>query len=121
MTLESFYEYVHTLPEVTEDFPFGPDTLVLRTRGKLFALIGVDTLPLRVNLKCDPERAVELREEYEGIIPGYHMNKKHWNTVYLAKDVPGALIRELIVHSWERVVAGMSKKDREELTNKLNE
>ncbi|NNE69964.1 MAG: MmcQ/YjbR family DNA-binding protein [Rhodothermales bacterium] len=121
MTLEAFYEFATSLPEVTEDFPFGPETLVLRTRTKIFALIGVETLPLRANLKCEPERAVGLREEYEGVIPGWHMNKKHWNTVYLSSDVPGPLIRELIRHSWERVVSGMSKRDRDELLAQLSE
>jgi predicted DNA-binding protein (MmcQ/YjbR family) len=119
VTLESFHRFVHSLPAVTEDFPFGPEVLVLRVSGKIFALMSVDALPLKVNLKCDPERAVELRAEYDGVIPGWHMNKKHWNTVALGDDVPGPLLKELIVHSWHLVVAGMPKKAQEPLFSAL--
>ncbi len=80
----------------------------------MFALLNVDFFE-RVNLKCDPEKAVELRESYEGIIPGYHMSKKHWNSVYTNKDVPNQLILELTQHSYELVVSGLTKKLREEL------
>ncbi len=115
MTLEAFHTFVHSLQGVTEDFPFDDQVLALRVRKKIFALIDVQTHPLRVNLKCDPERAVGLRAEWEGIIPGYHMNKKHWNTVSLDGDVPVALVRELIEHSHGLIVSKLPKKEREAL------
>ncbi len=120
VTLEAFHQFAHSFPEVTEDFPFGPDVLALRVRKKIWALSAIDEVPFRVNLKCDPERAVELRAEYEGIIPGYHMNKQQWNTVYMQSDVPNDLLKELIQHSWELIVARMPKKDREPLMAQLN-
>lgn len=112
MTLEDLQAYCAKKAGVTWDTPFGPDVLVFRVVGKMFALapIGVfDTL----NLKCDPERAVELRERYEGITPGYHMNKQHWNTVDVTGSVPEKLIRELVDHSYELVKASLPKKVRE--------
>lgn len=99
---------------VTEEFPFDNQTLIFKVMGKLFALTDVD-LFTSVNLKCDPERAVELREEYEGIIPGYHMNKRHWNTVLMDGSIPDTLTMELTDHSYELVVKGLPKKLREEL------
>ncbi|RDY57865.1 MmcQ/YjbR family DNA-binding protein [Flagellimonas nanhaiensis] len=100
---------------VTEEFPFDEHTLVFKVMGKMFALIALERLPPQCNLKCDPERAVELREEHDGdIIPGYHMSKKHWNTIFL-ENLPPALINELIDHSYELVVSGLTKKLREEL------
>lgn len=95
--------------------PFGPDVLVLRAGGKIFALVGIKDPPFFVNLKCDPERAMELRAEYEAIRPGYHMNKVHWNSVYLDGDAPNELIRELIDHSYDLVVATLTKTAREAL------
>ena len=115
MTLESFLRIAHALPEVTEDFPFGPEVLAIRVNNKIFALMNVEQLPLRANLKCDPEWAVQLRAEYEGVIPGYHMNKTHWNTVSLDGDLPGSLLRDLIEESWERVVDSMPKKHQTRL------
>jgi predicted DNA-binding protein (MmcQ/YjbR family) len=98
-----------------EDQPFGPDVLVFKVMGKMFALIGLDGPPFSVGLKCDPERALELREDYDGIHPGPYLDKKHWNYVDLASDVPGEQIRELIDHSYALVVAGLRKRDREQL------
>lgn len=100
-----------------ETTPFGPDVLVYKVCGKVFALTSPDEVPSRVNLKCDPDWALELRDEYEAIIPGFHMNKKHWNTVALDGSLPDNLIRELIDHSYHLVVKGMTKKQRAELAS----
>lgn len=95
-----------------ETTPFGPDTLVYKVSGKVFALTSPDEFPARVNLKCDPERALVLRDEYESIIPGYHMNKRHWNTLVLDGSVPSKTVRELIDHSYDLVVASLPKGKR---------
>lgn len=100
----------------TEDFPFGFETLVLRVKGKMFALTDITRDPIVVNLKCHPERALELREEYpEHILPGWHMNKKHWNSLVLDGTLPADLVLELIDHSYGLVAKGLSKQDREDL------
>ncbi|HMN05575.1 MAG TPA: MmcQ/YjbR family DNA-binding protein [Flavobacteriales bacterium] len=109
MNIELFRELCLALPGVTEETPFGPDTLVFKVSGKIFALTDINTFE-SVNLKCDPERALELRECYHGILPGYHMNKKHWNTVLADGSVPDALIRELLRHSYDLVVASLPRK-----------
>lgn len=114
MDIESFRNYCITKPGVTEEFPFDESTLVFKVAGKMFALAGVDMFE-SMNLKCDPAKAVELREKHEGIRPGWHMNKKHWNTVMADGSVPDALILQLIDHSYELVVGGLPKKDRETL------
>lgn len=114
MDIEDFRTYVLSKAAVTEETPFGPDTLVYKVMGKAFALCGIDDFS-GVNLKCDPERAIELRERYAGIQPGYHMNKKHWNTVSTDGSVPLALFKELIDHSYDLVVNGLPKKDRAKL------
>ncbi|MCG8384518.1 MAG: MmcQ/YjbR family DNA-binding protein [Cytophagales bacterium] len=114
MDIESFREHCIVKKGVTEEFPFDNQTLVFKVMGKVFALADVD-LFTSVNLKCDPERAVELRERYDGIQPGYHMNKKHWNTVLMDGTIPDVLTKELIDHSYELVVKGLPKKLKEEL------
>ena len=103
-----------SLPETTEDMPFGEDFLVFRICGKLFAIVKLDDIPLRVNLKCNPALALELRAEYPEVMPGYHMNKKHWNTVYV-ENLPDVLMRKMIIHSYEEVITKLPKKMREEL------
>ncbi len=100
---------------VTEETPFGPDVLVYKVLGKMFATLGFEGEVGRMNLKCDPERALELRDEHEAIIPGYHMNQKHWNTLGLDGSLPAVLVEELMGHSYDLVVRGMPKKLREEL------
>ncbi|MFC7934237.1 MmcQ/YjbR family DNA-binding protein [Streptomyces cinereoruber] len=97
--------------DATEEFPFGPDTSVFKVAGKLFALSALDSEPLRVNLKCDPDEAVRLREEHPAITPGYHMNKRHWNTVIVG-DLPAPVVRELVEDSYDLVVAGLPKAVR---------
>ena len=116
MNIEEFRNYCLSKKGVTESFPFGEDTLVFKVMEKVFALAGLDAHPLTVNLKCDPERAIELREAYDGlIIPGYHMNKKHWNTVELERNLPPKLLTELIDHSYDLVVKSLTKKLQAEL------
>jgi predicted DNA-binding protein (MmcQ/YjbR family) len=96
-----------------EDFPFGPEFSVFKVLGKMFALTTLDARPLTVNLKCDPEDAVRLRGEHEGlIVPGWHMNKRHWNTVTVDGALPDRLVRELIEDSYDLVVAGLPRAQR---------
>lgn len=116
MNIEEFRIYCLSKKGVTESFPFGEQTLVFKVMEKIFALTGLDKFPASANLKCDPERAIELREEYDGlIIPGYHMNKKHWNTVELERSLPSKLLTELIDHSYDLVVKSLTKKLKAEL------
>ncbi len=115
MNTSSLYAYLRQKAHVTEGFPFGENTLVLKVGGKIFAIVNLEEVPTRINLKCDPERAVELREEYDDIIPGYHMNKRHWNTVVLSGEIPSKLIKELIDHSYALVVSSLPRKTKEEL------
>jgi len=96
-----------------EEFPFTPETSVFKVRGRMFALAALEAAPLTVNLKCDPEDAVRLRGEHEGlIIPGWHMNKRHWNTVTVDGGLPDRLIRELVEDSYDLVVAGLPRAER---------
>ena len=115
MNLADFCARCLALPGAEETTPFGPEFLVYKVGGKMFALTSPDEHPPHANLKCDPERALELRDRYEDITPGYHMNKKHWNTLNLGGRLPVALIRELIDHSHQLVVASLPKKAREAL------
>ncbi len=101
MDLPDFISQCLALPDAEETIPFGPDVLVYKVQGKMFALTQPDKFPSTVNLKCDPARAEELREQYpESIQPGYHMNKRHWNTLTLDGSLPSALVRELVLHSY---------------------
>lgn len=110
MHIEAFREYCISKKGITEEFPFDEKTLVFKVMGKMFALVALERLPSQVNLKCDPERSIELREEYDGeIIPGYHMSKLHWNTVIL-ENLPPKLIMELVDHSYDLVVSKFTKK-----------
>lgn len=110
MNIEEFTNYCLSKNWVTESFPFGGDTLVFKVAGKMFALCAIDSFPLQTNLKCDPEWSAQLREEYPDIIPGYHMNKIHWNTVNLEGSLDHNLIRNMIDHSYELVVGSLPKK-----------
>jgi predicted DNA-binding protein (MmcQ/YjbR family) len=114
MNIEAYREFCLTLPGVTEDLPFDESTLAFRVKGKIFVFTNLDTFE-SVNLKCEPEKALELRQQYASVKPGYHMNKKHWNTVEIHGDVSGTFLKELTIHSYERVVAGLPKKEREAL------
>jgi len=115
MDLESFREYCLSKPEATEGTPFGPDVLVFKVGGKIFALASLDEVPATANLKCDPDLALELRDRYEQVTPGYHMNKKHWNTVEIESGIPDVELRKMIDHSYELVVKSLPRKAREKL------
>jgi len=112
MDLGGFRDYCLTKRGATEETPFGPDVIVFKVGGKMFALASLDDVPPRVNLKCNPERALDLRDRYEAVQPGYHMNKKHWNTIELSGGVPDAELRELIDHSYELVAKALPKSRR---------
>jgi predicted DNA-binding protein (MmcQ/YjbR family) len=114
MNIESFREYCIQKAGVTEHFPFDETTLVFKVMGKMFALTDIEA-PFALALKCDPERAVELREAYPAVKPGWHMNKTHWNTVMVDGSLTDHLLKELIDHSYDLIVAGLRKKDRQRL------
>ncbi|WP_323028334.1 MmcQ/YjbR family DNA-binding protein [Gelidibacter japonicus] len=119
MNIEQLRQYCISKKGVTEDFPFDADTLVFKVLGKMFALIGLEKWEAgqkAINLKCDPVYAQELRADYEAIYPGYHMSKKHWNTIDLTLDeISPKFLAELIDHSYAMVVKGMPKKVRDSL------
>ncbi len=119
MVLADYCALCLSLPAVEETTPFGPEVLVYKVGGKMFATAVPDEVPHRVNLKCDPERALELRDRYEDIVPGWHMNKRHWNTLTLGGRLPTALVRELVWHSYDLVVASLPKRNRENLGLRL--
>lgn len=112
--IEEIRDYCLSKPATSEDMPFGPDTLVLKVAGKMFALSNLEG-DLRINLKCNPEKAIELREEHHAIQPGFHMNKKHWNTVYIDGSLSAKFIMELIDHSYDMVVKSLPLKKRKEI------
>lgn len=116
MNIEFFRDYCIQKPGVTEEFPFGENTLVFKVMGKMFALADVDAFE-SINLKCEPEKAIELRETHEGVNPGYHMNKKHWNTVEMDGSLSDQFVIKLIDHSYDLVVKGLPKKAREALNS----
>lgn len=111
MNIEEFRDYCLAKPGVTEEMPFGPDTLVFKVGGKVFALTDINTFS-SINLKCNPERAIALRDQFESIKPGYHMNKKHWNTVVLDSQISNSLLLELIDHSYHLVYSGLKKSEQ---------
>ncbi|PBC63802.1 DNA-binding protein [Streptomyces sp. Tue6028] len=113
MTPQELRAFCLSFNATVEDFPFNPQTSVFKVLGKLFALTNLDAAPLTVNLKCDPEDAVRLRGEHPGlVVPGYHMNKRHWNTVTADGPLPDKLVRELIEDSYDLVVAGLPRAER---------
>ena len=114
MNITFFREYCLSKPGASEDTPFDENTLCFKVGNKIFAIIDIELFE-SVNLKCDPERAVELREEYTGIVPGYHMNKKHWNTVSFDGSVPDKLILELVDHSYDLIFNSLPKQKRESI------
>jgi predicted DNA-binding protein (MmcQ/YjbR family) len=114
LNVETFRSYCLSKKGVTEEFPFGEDTLVFKVMGKMFALTDLDNFE-SVNLKCDPEKAVQLREEFSSVMPGYHMNKKHWNTVLMDSGISDRLVKEWVDDSYSLVVDSLPKKLRQEL------
>jgi len=112
MDIEMLRDYCLSLDNVTEEFPFGNDTLVFKVSGKIFLLAGLNNSPLQFNVKCNPEKAIELREQYVSIQPGYHMNKKHWNTVISDTSFPTQFVKEMIRDSYCLVRASLPKSKR---------
>jgi len=112
MKLQEIRDYCNSKAETKEDFPFDMETLVFKVVDKMFALTNIKSEELRINLKCDPTRAQLLRKEYKAIIPGFHMNKTHWNTVIIDGSLKKEFIFELIDHSYELVVKGLPKSKR---------
>lgn len=112
MNIESLRDYCLSKPGAEETLPFGPDTLVFKVNGKAFLLVGLDSEDLRFNVKCDPELALELREQYPCVLPGYHMNKKHWNTVVVDGSIPVSTLKEFIDHSYTLVSEPKKKTSR---------
>lgn len=114
MNIEEFYTYCLQKKGVSEHFPFDDQTLVFKVASKIFALTDVTNFN-SINLKCDPERAIELREQFVAVQPGYHMNKKHWNTITLFSDLDDQLLKALIDHSYQLVLSSLPKKTRDEI------
>ncbi len=115
MDIETIRDYCLAKKEVEEGFPFGETTLVFKVKGKIFLLAGLDNPVLQFNVKCDPEKAIEWREQFVAVQPGYHMNKKLWNTVIVDGSIPGRTLREMIDDSYRLVVLSLPKKAQEGL------
>lgn len=115
MNIEEIRYYCLSKKSAEESLPFGPNILVFKIMGKAFLLCGLDAAPLQFNVKCDPEKAISLREQFNCVLPGYHMNKKHWNTVIVNGDLPEDLFFKLIDDSYDLVFLSLSKKRRDEL------
>jgi len=111
VNIEEYRSYCLLKKGVSEEFPFDNETLVFKVMGKVFALTDVSEFR-SINLKCDPEKAVELRDQFPAVVPGYHMNKKHWNTIMLDGSIPDRLLKTWIDHSYDLVVLSLPKKDR---------
>ncbi len=113
MDADTARQYLLGKPEAMEDYPFGPDVAVMKVRDKMFATLGQEQGEGRMNLKCDPDQALALRDIFDAVLPGYHMNKKHWNTIKLDGSIPEGEIQRMIDHSFALVIKGLSKKVRE--------
>lgn len=118
MNIEELREYCIAKKGVTEGFPFDEVTLVFKVGGKMFALTNLDGDP-SVNLKCDPEKAIDLREQYSSIVPGYHMNKTHWNTIYMDGSINDNLLKELIDLSYKLILDSLPKSKRAEVLTQI--
>jgi len=118
MDIEALRDYCLSKPSATEEMPFGPETLVFKVGGKIFLLVGLDQIDdFRFNVKCDPEYAVDLRSNYpDTVFPGYHMNKKHWNTVYANRQLSDARLQDFINDSYDLVYKSLSRVVREALS-----
>lgn len=116
MQSDDLFRRLESFNGVTSGYPFGPGALVFKAGGKMFALVADDTEPLRISLKCDPDLALELRAQYpEYVSPGYHLSKRHWNTIEIDESIPASELGEWIDHSYELVVAGLPRREREKL------
>ena len=120
MNIEEFRDYCLSLPGTTDETPFGPDTLVFKVAGKVFALTDLQTFA-SVNLKCDPEQAADLRERHDYVLPGWHMNKKHWNTVRIGTGATDAQVRGWTLDSYQLIVAALPKAARAALATNSGE
>lgn len=118
MDIESLRNYCLSKPAAEETEPFGPNTLVYKVGGKIFLLFGIDSDPLQFNAKCDPEKVIELRERYDCVQPGYHMNKKHWNTIVIDGSVSDKLLKEWIDDSYHLIVDSLPAKAKAQLKSK---
>lgn len=115
MNIESLRNYCLSLKGTSEEFPFDSNTLVFKVGGKIFLLTSLDAEELQFNVKCDPEIAVQLREQYDTVLPGYHMNKKHWNTIIANGSISDTQLKEWISNSYQLVIDSLPKKIKEEL------
>jgi predicted DNA-binding protein (MmcQ/YjbR family) len=115
LNIESFRSHCLSKKGVTEEFPFGENTLVYKVMGKMFALTDLELFD-SINLKCDPESSVQLREQYASVLPGYHMNKRHWITVLMDGSIPDKLLKQWIDHSYELVTATLTKSQKLDLS-----
>lgn len=115
MDYQSARDYLLSRPQAVEDFPFGPGVAVFKIKGKMFATLGIENDVARTNLKCDPDEAQALRDVFTGVLPGYHMNKKHWNTVLLDGSVPDYEVERMMDRSYGLVVKGLRKVERQAL------
>jgi len=118
VNIETLRSYCLKKKGVTEEFPFGPETLVFKVKGKVFLLTSLDGEGFRFNVKCDPEKAIDLRDRYDAVQPGYHMNKKHWNTVVVDGSIPIDLLKEMIDDSYNLVVKSLPGHVKKELDHK---
>lgn len=118
MNIESLRQHCLAKAGVEEGFPFGPDTLVFKAGGKLFLLAALDAVPLQFNVKCEPDNAVLLREQYPCVLPGYHMNKQHWNTVIVDGSVPDKILQQWIDESYTLIIDSLPKKRKQEILSK---
>lgn len=116
MKLETIRTYLHNKPGTSEEIPFGPDVFVYKVGGKIFALLAWPAAPLKLSLKCDPDFALALRDQYQAVQPGYHLNKKHWNSITLDGSLPEAEIWSLIDHSYTLVVKSLPKATQTRFT-----
>jgi predicted DNA-binding protein (MmcQ/YjbR family) len=119
MNLESLRTYALSFKGVTESFPFDTDTLVFKVGGKMFLLTSVTSIPLQFNVKCDPEKAIELRERFQAVTPGFHMNKQHWNTIYNEMDASDMQMKEWIKDSYELIKSSLPKKKQVEIDSEI--
>jgi predicted DNA-binding protein (MmcQ/YjbR family) len=115
MKVERIADFLLSFPETTEEQPFGPEVDVYKVAGKMFAILSPEETPPAISLKCEPSLALELREEFDAVIPGYHLNKAHWNTVLLDGSVPDRELKKMIAHSYDRVVNGLPAATRKRL------
>lgn len=121
MNYQQARTYLLGKPDAVEDFPFGPDVAVMKIQGKMFATLSIDSGEGRMNLKCEPNQALMLRDFFEAVIPGYHMNKQHWNTIKLDGSIPEGEIQRMIDHSYALVVNSLTKVVRNGLITRFGE